>query len=156
MYLLGPDGDFGERVVEMFDVHVEQNGVQPIRVHLVDHATFLQKPPRSVGRPIDAYLESGTDRSLLYLWPTPNSEAILKFSFQREIENPKVMELLEIPREWVRAVKYNLAAELCPRYGLPVPETVYGTALSAKYEQSHQSVQGGEFIVTPPMDGYYG
>lgn len=79
------------------------------------------------GTPVDFYYEPTIPDGTLNIWPTPNSTSAsdhqLVFSYHTPIEDmDSGADDFDMPVEWMRAVKYALAADVAPEYAVPLRE----------------------------------
>jgi hypothetical protein len=63
-------------------------------------------------------------KGTIYIWPTPDATTVttydLYFIYTRPLQDFSVTsDSLDFPQEWGNALKWNLAAEIMPEYGLP-------------------------------------
>jgi hypothetical protein len=76
--------------------------------------------PQTAGKSVGAYA-SNNATALVYLWPSPQDNTYaFRFSAQRPMQDiSNLANLPDLPREWNAAIKWNLAVELAPEYGVP-------------------------------------
>jgi len=69
---------------------------------------------------------------LITLWPVPNQVTAITFSIDRILTQvTSAAATLSFPPGYVKAFKYNLAVEIAPLFGQPVPAKVEATAVSS-------------------------
>lgn len=79
------------------------------------------------GTPVDFYYEPTIPDGTLKIWPQPNSTSAsdhqLIFSYHTPIEDmDSGADDFDMPVEWMRPVKYLLAADIAPEYYVPLQE----------------------------------
>lgn len=77
--------------------------------------------------PVDYYYEPTIPNGTLNIWPQPNSTSAsdhqIVFSYHTPIEDmDSGADDFDMPVEWMRAVKYALAADVAPEYAVPLSE----------------------------------
>lgn len=80
------------------------------------------------------YLESSSPLARLHVWPVPthSTSALVLFPWFRLTAVPTLDTLIDFPEGYERALRYGLAAELAPEYGVEVPLTVAAVLAEAK------------------------
>lgn len=76
------------------------------------------------GTPVQVYYDPRISTGALYVWPVPSAVGDkVVITVDRTIEDSGVEENeLDLPPEEIRMVKWNLALELAPEYGMKVPD----------------------------------
>jgi hypothetical protein len=94
----------------------------------VSRGDYLAKTSKSsAGTVVDYYYDAQRDNGVLFVWPTPATGVTDKIvlDVDRIIEDAGTdgtTETLDIPPDWINAVKWGLAARICPEYGVPLSE----------------------------------
>lgn len=67
-----------------------------------------------------AFYNPGRDQGELFVWNTPtNATNAMRFTWYRPIQDFLTTDdAADLPQEWVNALDWNLALELCPRYSV--------------------------------------
>lgn len=103
----------------------------------------------ATGKPIQVYYQPTLTNGTLHVWPAPDVVTDqIKFTFRTTIEDlDGPTNTFDLPAEWLRAIKWNLAAELAPEYGVPMDRQSLIEAKAGQYlndveswDQGHTSV----------------
>ena len=90
-----------------------------IPMRLVSKSEYLSIPTKtSSGTPNQAYHDRQLGTSKLFVWQAPSSvKEYIQVSARVEIDDmDAATNDFELPKEWLRALKWNLASELLPEY----------------------------------------
>jgi len=99
-----------------------------VPINPVSRGDYLAKTNKSsAGTVVDYYYDSQRDNGVLYVWLTPAAGVTDKviLDVDRIIEDAGTdgtTMTLDIPPDWINAVKWGLAARICPEYGMPLSE----------------------------------
>jgi hypothetical protein len=85
-----------------------------------------------------------TSKGTLYVYPTPDSTTAstytLRFTYSRPLQDfAATSDSLDFPQEWYNALTWNLAAQLCPSFGVPV---MYWDRIKAQAKEELDNVKG--------------
>jgi hypothetical protein len=138
-YTVGPSGDVNIQrplSIQMAWLRDTSSIDSPLRIiGREEYNMFSAKT--SSGKPNVLYYDPQYDlpasnsgasaKGKIYLYPTPTAAEVatydLYFIYTRPIQDfTASSDSLDFPQEWYNAVKWNLAAEIMPEYGLPVME----------------------------------
>ena len=83
--------------------------------------------------PVAFYVDGGVPLRTLTLWPVPNRAGVsLKLYLPAPlIQVPSLTTTLTLPTGYARALRFALAVELAPEFGVPVPPRVEAVAREA-------------------------
>jgi len=102
-----------------------------------------------------------TAKGKIFLWPTPDATTVatydLYFIYTRPIQDfASSSDNLDFPQEWYNAVKWNLAVEIMPEYGLPVMEQdrIRGQAKAALELVEGWDREEGSMYIQPAQGDY--
>jgi hypothetical protein len=70
----------------------------------------------NTGTVVQVYYDPQMTNGVLYVWPTPFAGVTDKIVCTVD------QSILSVPPEWLNAVKWNLAARICPEYGVSLAE----------------------------------
>lgn len=87
------------------------------------------------GKPSCLYYEPdyATARGDVFLWPIQNEAGTLVLYLWQQLSSALTLATtLAYPPGYERALRYNLALELAPEYGMPVPPLIYEHAKESK------------------------
>lgn len=72
------------------------------------------------GKPTQYYYDPKLDNGKLYIWPVSESvQYYMKFSAQRQLQDiDSLTDNLDFPQEWLRAIVFNLAADIAFDYAV--------------------------------------
>jgi hypothetical protein len=97
---------------------VQEDGTE-LPMRMISRSEYMAIPDKdSLGTPNQAYYDRQLTTGKLYIWqaPTEVSEYI-KATVRIEIDDmDSSTDDFELPKEWLRALKWNLASELLPEY----------------------------------------
>lgn len=92
-----------------------------IPTHQVSREKYFNQPDKdSSGTVVWWYYSPQLTLGELFVWQVASSVTqVLRFTYERPIKIPTVQsDILDLPEEWFNTVKWNLAAELGPSYGV--------------------------------------
>lgn len=143
---LGPSGDFvGNRPIAIDDstyYRDASNGLSfPIK--LISQAQWDDIPLKSLTNtyPNVMFINMDMPNITAYLYPIPTKDLEFHFISAEELSQPAALSTtLTAPPGYLRALRYNLAVELAPEYGLDAPVSVQKTAINAK-----KSIKGSNY-----------
>lgn len=117
-YTIGPTGDLvTDRPLSIVNYRkVIEGDETPMREF--SRQEYMDQPSKDTeGEPIAAYYDPQLNNGVLYIWQSPRTGDLVKFSskvyiadFDTQNDNP------EFPSEWLEAIVYNLASRLAPQY----------------------------------------
>jgi hypothetical protein len=108
------------------------------------------------GTPVQVFFDPGITDGMLYVWPVPPSAGDqIKCTVDRIIEDTGEdgENTLDIPPEYVRTVKFNLALEISPEYppGMSAEDKQLALLLKEKMESAQRS--GESTFFQPDFSG---
>lgn len=133
-YTMGSGATFNtDRPVRIYRASV-MSGDDELYVNLVDQATWASIPDKTATStlPTTAYSDGNYPNTTISVWPIPSSSGTLVlYSWSQLAALADLDTVLSFPPGYERALRYNLAVELAPEYGMDVPQAVAVTAARA-------------------------
>jgi hypothetical protein len=129
-YLIGPTATSDlviPRPTRITNVRVTE-GTQDIPIWILGRNEYFELTPKTAeGRPTQVYYDRQLTDGTLYVWPTPNdSSEVIKFTYERVIEDfDASADNPDFPPEWFLALKWMLAADIGPEYGVKLDRQMY-------------------------------
>lgn len=117
-----------ERPNRITDMRRRNAGIDTPVTQLLGRQDYFMLPNKTdKGVPVQAYYDPQTNVGTLYVWPAPTTvDDHMRFTYSRPIQDvDSLTNTLDFPTEWLKAIKYNLAVDMAPEYGLrPFPEVI--------------------------------
>lgn len=86
---------------------------------LSDAEWQAQQSKTSVGTPVALWVESAHPLMKLHFWPTPNAaDTLVLYTWQQLGRFASTATTVDLPPGYARALRYNLAKELAPEFGV--------------------------------------
>lgn len=100
-----------------------RNGNNDSVLELLPMQRYYQLGAKSqAGTPSSIYIDHGRDVATIYLYPVPTSsdtsKSIILVTQRSLLDVDAVADNIDIPQEWFQPLKWLLAAELGPEYGI--------------------------------------
>ena len=138
-YTMGVGGNFATsrpqkiEYAAVKDVGLSTPSEFPLSLLTVDEWSNIPTKSLSGGLPTKLYCDYANPLSNLILWPAPSvSKQIVITSWKPLTRFATIGALVDFPPGYAKALRYNLAIELCPEYGKSAsPEVIQG-AMEAK------------------------
>lgn len=88
---------------------------------------FYLNNKQSQGYPNQFFYDLQTDYGILHLWPVPvdATQKIVMYLRLPFADFDTATDVPDFPQEWIRALKYGLACDLCDEYGVPIKRSAY-------------------------------
>ena len=89
----------------------------------------------ATGIPLQYYYDPQLSLGVFYIWPVIKSTTsdTIRMTLKSEVEDfDAAGDNPDFPKEWFRALKFNLAMEIAPEYGQEVGKTLASLAVSTK------------------------
>lgn len=126
----------------------EDVDVPIIRISRTDYFTLSDKDTE--GTIVNFYYDPQLTNSVIYVWPTADSNFANNFTLKLLIKKPfddmdSASDEFEFPQEWYEAIVYGLAVRLAPMIGYPIQDRqmlkmeaseYFDLALSFDHEQT--------------------
>jgi len=99
----------------------------PVTLMLGRRDYFMLPNKSNTGVPVQAYYDPQTTTGKLYVWPAPDTvDDHLRFTYSRPLQDfDGLADDPDFPTEWIKALVYNLAVDIAPKFGLrPFPEVI--------------------------------
>ena len=120
-YTIGTGGDINTtRPTALYVVTYTYGGID-YNVKVIDYADYQKIGLKTVSGTIPDFVALKPDNPLstIYLYPIPTT-GTLTLDNIRPATDLTLVDDLPYPPEWIRAIKYNLAIEIAPEYGVTV------------------------------------
>lgn len=120
-YTIGTGGDINTtRPTALYVVTYTYGGID-YNVKVIDYADYQKIGLKTVSGTIPDFVALKPDNPLstIYLYPIPTT-GTLTLDNIRPATDLTLVDDLPYPPEWIRALKFNLAVEIAPEYGLTV------------------------------------
>ena len=133
-YTIGSGGDIDTiRPSAIFTAYYTLGGLDyPLQV--LDYKTYSEIGTKNIGAiPEYVVLKPDYPLSTLYVFPVGSGGVLTLSAVRPQVElniNDDVQDIY--PPEWIRAIKYNLAIEIAPEYGVTVAPEIVAIAKEAK------------------------
>ena len=134
-YSVGIGGDINVTRPTSIYTAIYSNGTQDYAVNVLDYVDYEQITTKNIGGSIPEYVVLKPDYPLstLYVFPAISGGVLNLSTVRPQTElgiNDDVQDIY--PPEWIRAIKYNLAIEIAPEYGVTVAPEIVALAKEAK------------------------
>lgn len=126
-YTIGASGDINTiRPSTIYEAHITQGGIDyPLRVISLQEYESISLKDTGGGIPEFLAVRPGYPLSTIHLYPTPGTGCTLVMDKIAAPSDLTLATTMPYPPEWIRAIRYNLAIELSPEYGVtPSPAVV--------------------------------
>ncbi len=138
LYTVGSGGDINiDRPTEIYQAWLEDSlGARQVLNQLSENEHNLLSNTSTSSIPNSYYYnaayqvdsnQGSTSKGQLHLWPAADSSTVaaktLHFLYTRPLETSTTStDLIDMPQEWMAALKWELASQLAPEYGVPASE----------------------------------
>lgn len=159
IYTIGAGGDFNvTRPVTIEGAFINYNGID-FQLKLLNTEQWNSIPIKTLSSPIPTTLTYFATNPLgsLYLWPVPTLAIPITLSVNMQFARlASINDTLAFPPGYLKFLRYQLAIELAPEYGLQVPATVVAIAsdMMANLKVANAQQQVSEF--DPALTGSAG
>jgi hypothetical protein len=138
-YTMGLAGNFNtSRPIEIERIGIINTGYTPnseipVRILTLDEWADLTIKSTTSSLPTAAYIEWTNPLIIINLWPVPNTGASIALYTKKSFAAITDVSLdIGLPPGYEKAIRYNLAVELCPEYGMPASAEVIQGATEGK------------------------
>jgi hypothetical protein len=138
-YTWGVGGNFNSaRPQKIENAAVQAFGTNPVAelpVRIVNQDQYARLIVKTVRSSVPVYLYNDDANPLanISLWPVPNVGInLVIYSWKALSTYATINTSVALPPGYLRMLKYNLAVELAPEFGVVAPEDVIAIALQAK------------------------
>lgn len=141
-YTMGSGGDVSiVRPLEIIEARfynaTSENETPMFAISWDEYMSYPDKA--TTGTPTNYHYKPNLSLGVFYIWPVwdDTTSDTIKFSFKTEVEDfDAVADNPDFPKEWFRALKYNLAVELSPEYGKEPTPNLIRLAAESKFNAS--------------------
>ena len=141
-YTMGVGGDLAiVRPLEIIEARF-YNATSTNETHIfnISWDEYMSYPDKATkGTPTNFHYKPNLALGVFYIWPVWDGTAVdtIRFSFKTEVEDfDAAANTPDFPKEWYRALKYNLAIELAPEYGKEPTAHQMRLAVESKFNSS--------------------
>lgn len=119
------------KIIEMWHRNSSNIDTPILRLSRQEYVSLSDKA--STGKTTQFFYDRQRDTGTLHIWPTANTlKDRIYFYFQREIEDfDSASDNPDFPVQYLRALKYALAADIAPEHGVP-PQIQAGFEMKAE------------------------
>lgn len=130
--------------------------VYPLDIWSQNMYSTVSFPPL-VGIPNAIYVNNGNPLLTLQIYPVPIGGLTLNLYSLKELSNVTLNTVLDLPPGYERALRYNLAVELCPEYDREPSRTVSETAVESlsTIKRNNQQYQADVSTIDLALDSRY-
>lgn len=157
-YTWGPSGDINTQrplSISQAWLHNTSENTDPLQMQIIgreEYNRYTNKEAEST--PYAVYYDPQYDgpaansganaKGKLFVYPAPSATAVSTYTltvvYTRPIQDfNATSDTLDFPQEWYNAIIWNLAAQMCPGYGVPV---MYWDRIAAAAEKELKQVLG--------------
>lgn len=122
------------RPVRVEDSYIISNSVSYVVANIANKQAYDAIPLKtlSVNYPMWMWYDPAYPLATLYLNPVPASTLEFHFVYWASLQSfAALTDVVSLPPGYERAIAFNLAMEMAPEYGLPVPQSVAAIAASS-------------------------
>lgn len=145
-YTFGTGGNFNSvRPQKIENALIQVPGTNPIAelpITIINKDEYASVIVKAVLSPLPQYLYNDDAFPLtnVNLWPTPSTGTnIVLYSWKPMGNYTSVNTTITLPPGYLRMLRYNLAVELAPEYGLNASDDVIAIALQSKKNVKHMN-----------------
>lgn len=152
-YTMGQSGNFNTlraQKIENAIIQTLSNPKQELPVEIITQDRWAAIPTKETEStfPTMIFQENSYPLDRLNLWPIPSAAIkLILWSWKPLSELSNVNTVIELPPGYDRAIRYNLALELCPEYGKEASPTVATIAVEAKENIKRMNIKPIEMVV---------
>jgi len=154
-YTIGPGGDnTSNRPLRLNEAFI-QDTTTDTPLDILTKQEYVELGDKSTtGTPNSVYFEPTLTTSTVYLYVAPDSNAAANKTVHLWVERQisdvtSGIDDIEIPQEWYRALKWNLADDLAPEYGIVDAKPILANKVSAKAKTLRMEVRDWDRENTP-------
>lgn len=139
------------RPIAVTDVNLKYSSGTESSLEIVLREDWMNIATKSTtGKPVQCYYDPQIPNGQLYVWPTPSTvDDIVELSFQEAVEDLDTADdYLDVPRQWIRAITFNLGLELAGEYDIEPSRMKVTQAREAKTSML-SSDQPRRMIIVP-------
>lgn len=147
-YTMGTGGDFNTtRPVEIINMTWQDDSVSPVLELPIEVITqkiwkYTQLKGTSSNIITHAYVNYGDSLVTLKFWPVPSAARKVSITAQKVLTTyTSLSTAIALPPGYLRALKYNLALEVAPEYGVDASPRVDRIASLAKSNIKRQNIK---------------
>jgi hypothetical protein len=134
-YTIGPGGVFsGVRPISIDSAFVRDSSNDlPIALIGEDEYFSISSKAATSVYPTHLYYKADYPEGVIYVYPIPSIINPLHLIYRKAFtEVSELSDALSLPPGYEMALRYNLAVELAPEFGVTVPALVFNRAMKAK------------------------
>lgn len=164
MYTMGPGGNWNtERPVQIDSMYLQYTGTGtggPPPLNLIieqlnqDQYNSIIVPNTQSTYPTAAYVSDDFPMRQIFMWPVPTvAYSVDVFTWGLIDGFAAITSTVSLPPGYARMLRFNLALELAPEYGLTPSQTVAAGALDAKAAVKRNNIKPLFMAADPELTG---
>jgi len=142
VYTLGPTGDIVmQRPLRLLEaVRRDTSNIDVPLTKLSKNEYYGLSDKFSEGTPVSYHYDPQLDNGDLYLWQVPSTTTAAEYTIEIVYHLPfedmdSATNNFDCPVEWLQAIKFGLALDLAPEYGIDLP---YQYRLQKQFDKSYE------------------
>lgn len=136
-YLLGAGGDFNvtrPASINAAGIILLNNPAQPLELpmEILDDAGWASIPVKNISStvPLKVYIDNSFPFNNLSFWPIPTVPVQVNlYAWNNNLKAMTLKDLIVGPPSYIKTLKYCLAVDLAPEWGMPIPPEVATQAI---------------------------
>lgn len=158
VYSIGPSKDVDtQKPLKLYQSYYRQTSNVDIPMTSLSQSEYNNLGNKTTpGRPIQYYYENLLDYGNLYVFPVPTSSEAgenIYITYQRPFADfDSATDTADVPQEFLRALKYNLAMELALEFGYPTQDRNTLLQMAERYRQQAFAFNQEEESLTFQVD----
>lgn len=164
MYTMGPGGNWNtERPVQIDSMYLQYTGTGtggPPPLNLIieqlnqDQYNSIIVPNTQSTYPTAAYVSDDFPMRQIFMWPVPTvAYSVDVFTWGLIDGFAAITSTVSLPPGYARMLRFNLALELAPEYGLTPSQTVAAGAIDAKSAVKRNNIKPLFMAADPELTG---
>lgn len=154
-YTIGPGGDnTSARPLRITEAFI-RDGTTDTPLNIISKQEYVAIGDKSAtGVPNSIYFEPTLTKSTLYVYVAPDADAATNKTIHLWVERmvsdmTSGTDSFEVPQEWYRALKWNVALELAPEYGLADKKPALMSRIETYAQKYHMEIRDWDREDTP-------
>lgn len=159
-YLFGPAGTKTYRPLRITSVRYATSVDTDLPLIPLGRQEYFDLPSKgTAGQPTQFFYDPQRAAGTLYLWPVPDAVSALKYTYVRQFEDFDTnSDEADIPTEWLNALIWNLAVDICPEFGITGQSLKTAAGFADKYKSDavnwDQDMEGITITPDPNWTGF--
>ncbi len=150
-YTIGSGGDINTvRPTTIYSAHITQGGIDyPLQVITLGEYEDIADKTTTGAIPEVICIRPGYPLATIHLYPAPGSGCTLVLDKIAPATDLTLNDTMPYPPEWMRAIRYNLAGEIAPEYGVTVSREIIAIADAALATVRRTNLQIPQAVFDP-------